>query len=205
MTYAELLQAIKDFAVDAEATFYTHIPEFVRATEKRIYHDADLPVTSLSAAPTVTAGNPLLTMPTDFLSVDSLYITVSGSAVFLIPKEIDFLKTAYPTSTTGTPRYYAVATSTTLQLAPAPDIVYSTTLDYFGYPPSIVTANTTFLGDNFEAALLYGSLRDAAVYLKEEPDIVEMYNKQYADALRITGLFAGKSRTDTYRNKRKQA
>ena len=205
MTYAELLQAIKDFAVDAEATFYTHIPEFVRATEKRIYHDTDLPVTSLAATPTTTPSVATLTMPEDFLSVDSLYITVSGSAVFLIPKEIDFLKSAYPTATTGTPRYYAVATATTLQLAPVPDAVYSATLDYFGYPPSIVTAGTTFLGDNFEAALLYGSLRDAAVYLKEEPDIVEMYNKQYADALRITGLFAGKSRSDTYRNKRKQA
>ena len=205
MTYAELLQAIKDFAVDAEATFYTHIPEFVRATEKRIYHDADLPVTSLSATPSTTPNVAELTMPSDFLSVDSLYITVSGSAVFLIPKEIDFLKSAYPTTATGTPRYYAVATATTLQLAPIPDATYSAALDYFGYPPSIVTAGTTFLGDNFEAALLYGSLRDAAVYLKEEPDIVEMYNKQYADALRITGLFAGKSRTDTYRNKRKQA
>lgn len=196
MTYAELLQAIKDFAVDAEATFYTHIPEFVRATEKRIYHDADLPVADLSSTPTTVINNPALAMPSDFLSVDSIYITVSGTAVYLLPKDISFLKMAYPTTATGTPRYYAVRDEATLQLAPAPDAVYPVYLDYFGYPASIVDAGTTWLGTNFEAALLYGSLRDAAVYLKEEADIVDMYNKQYADALRIVGAFAGKSRTD---------
>ncbi len=203
MNYATLLQAIKDFAVDAEPTFSTHIPEFVKATEKRIINDADLPLAQLTASPTITASVATITVPADFLSVDSLAITVYGEKIFLLPKSVDFLDTAYPVATTtDIPKYYAVRNTTTLQLAPVPAAVYSTHLRYLGYPPSIVDNSTTWLGDNYEAALLYGSLRDAAVYLKEEQDVVTMYNNQYNEALGQLKTFgASRSRVDRYRKR----
>lgn len=202
MTYTELKQIILDFAVDAETSFEGHIPDFVRATEKRIINDANLPLAQLQSAPTMTAGVNTLAVPADFLSTDSLAITVSGSEVYLLPKMVSFLTTAYPTTTQGVPRYYAVKDTTTLLLAPVPDSGYVTTLRYLGYPPSIVDTETSWLGDNYEFALQYGALRDAAVYLKEEADVVEMYNKSYMEALGQLKTFGeARSRTDTYRRK----
>jgi len=203
MNYATLLQAIKDFAVDAEPTFYTHIPEFVKATEKRIINDADLPLAQLAASPTITASVAAVTVPADFLSVDSFAITAYGEKIFLLPKSVDFLDTAYPVATTtDVPKYYAVKNTTTLQLGPPPAAAYATQLRYLGYPASIVDSGTSWLGDNYEAALLYGALRDAAVYLKEEQDVVTMYNNQYNEALgQLKNFGTGRSRIDRYRKR----
>lgn len=202
MTYTDLKQIILDFAVDAETSFEGHIPDFVRATEKRIYQDANLTASQLQASPTVTTGVATVTMPDDFLSVDSMAITVSGSLVFLLPKSIDFLQTAYPVAAnTGVPRYYGVKESVVIQLAPVPDAAYVMQLRYFGYPESIVDAvsGRTWLGDNFEFALQYGALRDAAAFLKEEADIVAMYEAKYQEALAQIKMFAQTGRTDDYR------
>jgi len=201
MNYAALVAIITDFAVDAETTFLSHIPDFIRATEKRIYHDADLPVAQLDASPAFTGATFLV--PTDFLSVDSLAVVVSGEVQYLLAKSMDFLNTAYPVaSVTGPPRYFALKNSTTIQVAPVPDTTYTTQLRYFGYPPSIVTAGTTWLGDNFEFALQYGALRDAAVYLKEEADIVAMYETRYTEALAQAKAYGtSRSRIDRYRRR----
>lgn len=204
MTYTELHQIILDFAVDTETTFADNIDNFIRATEKRIFNDAKLPAAQMQAAPTMTAGDASLTVPDDFLSTDSLAITVSGSLVYLLPKTVDFLTTAYPTTTQGTPRYYAVKNDTTLLVAPVPDSSYTTTLRYHAYPESIVDAagGTTWLGDNYEYALQYGALRDAAVFLKEEADVVDMYNKSYMEALGQVKTFGTeRSRVDNYRRR----
>lgn len=203
MTYAEILQAIKDFAVDAEPTFYTNIPEFVQATERRIYNAVpDLPSFQADAAPTVAQDTATVTMPADFLSVDSFAIIVAGVRSFLVSKTVDFVQSAYPTLTgRGVPRYYAVSNATTLTLAPIPDTTYVSELSYLAYPESIVTADTTWLGTNYPEALLYGSLRDAAVYLKEEADIVAMYDKMYAEALGQTTDFATTRGTVDFRGK----
>ena len=152
----------------------------------------------------MTAGVASLTVPDDFLSTDSLAITVAGSLVYLLPKTVDFLTTAYPTTTQGTPRYYAVQNDTTLLVAPVPDSGYTTTLRYHAYPESIVdaTSGTTWLGDNYEYALQYGALRDAAVFLKEEADVVDMYNKSYMEALGQVKTFGTeRSRVDNYRRR----
>lgn len=204
MTYTELHQIILDFAVDTETTFAANIDNFIRATEKRIFNDAKLPVAQLQAAPTMTAGVADITVPDDFLSTDSFAITVSGSFVYLLPKTVDFLTTAFPTTTQGVPRYFAVKNETTLLVAPVPDSGYTTTLRYAGYPESIVDAasGTTWLGDNYEFALQYGALRDAAVFLKEEADIVDMYSKSYMEAVAQVKTFGSdRSRTDTYRRR----
>jgi hypothetical protein len=203
MNYAALVTIITDFAVDAESSFISHIPDFVRATEKRIYHDADLPVAQFDAAPIMTGGSATMTMPTDFLSVDSLAVVVSGEVQYLLAKSTDYLNTAYPVSSvTGAPRYFAVKNSTTVQVAPVPDVGYTTQLRYFGYPPSIVTAGTSWIGDSFEFALQYGALRDAAVYLKEEADIVAMYETRYAEALAQAKSYGtSRSRIDRYRRR----
>jgi len=202
MNYAELYQIIADFAVDAEPVFLDNIPNFVRAAEKRIYQDADLTASQKADTPAVTINVATVTMPADFLSVDSFAVTVAGELIFLLPKSIDFLQTAYPiAANTGTPRYYGVKDSLTLQLAPVPSATLVSQLRYFGYPDSIVDASTTWLGDNFEFALQYGALRDAAAFLKEEADIVAMYEAKYQEALAQVKLFGQTGRTDDYRSK----
>lgn len=204
MTYTELLQAIKDFAVDAEDTFYTHIPEFIVATEHRIITDADLPLSSFVGALTLVVGTPTYTVPAAFVSAESLSMTVAGSVRYLTQKDVDFLAEAYPTNTNGVPRYYAMKDATTLQMAPAPDVAYTTQLRYFGWPESITQAASgrTWLGDNYSFALQYGALRDAAVYLKEEADIVDMYSKAYAEAMGQVKTFGeARARADKYRRK----
>lgn len=201
MNYAELAQAIEDFAVDAEQTFLDNIPTFVRATEKRIYNDVpDLPSFQATAAPTITQDVATVPAPADFLSVDSFAIIVSGVRVFLQHKSTDFVESAYPTvAFRGAPRYYAVEDQETFLLGPVPDIAYTTELSYLAYPESIVTAGTSWLGTNCDAALLYGSLRDAAVYLKEEADVVAMYDKMYGEALGQVKSLASRSRMDNTR------
>lgn len=203
MTYAELYQIIADFAVDAEATFLSHIPDFVRATEKRIFNDTNLPLAQLQASVSTVIGDPEVGMPADFLSMDSLQTVVSGAVVFPLLKDITFLLEAFPVSTAqGAPRYYAVKNSTTLQIAPYPNAIYPLTLRYFGYPESVVTAGSTWLSTNYEFALQYGALRDAAVFLKEEADVVAMYEKSYAEALsQVKNFGDNRARMDTYRRK----
>lgn len=204
MTYAQLVQAIKDFAVDAETTFYSHIDEFIVNTEHRIITECNLPLASHVAAPALTVGVNTITVPSDFLSYESMYVEVSGVKTYLLSKDVDFLTTAYPTTATGAPRYYAMKNATTIQMAPAPDTAYTAQLRYFGWPESITVAasGTTWLGDNYSFALQYGALRDAAVYLKEESDVVDMYSKAYLEALGQVKTFGdARSRADTYRRK----
>jgi hypothetical protein len=202
MNYAELAAAIQVFAVDDEPAFLAMIPTFVGDTEKRIFSEADLPAAQLDITVATVVGDPLLTMPGGFLSVDSLSMTVAGATVYLTPKSTDFLRTAYPVAANGVPRYFAVYDATQLQVVPAPDAVYPVYVEYFGYPPSIVTAGTSWLGDNFSRALLYGALRDAAVFLKEEADIVTMYNNQYTEALsQVKAFGVARAGTDRYRTR----
>jgi hypothetical protein len=203
MTYTELFNAIQSFAVDAEASFLAQIPYFVKATEKRIINDADIPVATSVATLSAVLGTQAITPPSDFLSVDSINILTTDGLQYLLPKSVDFLTTAFPDITAqATPRYYAVSSPTSLALAPVSDGTYTLTLRYLCYPTSIVTAGTSWIGNNYEHALLYGALRDAAVYLKEEADIVAMYNNQYNEALgQIKTFGAARSRVDKYRRR----
>lgn len=206
MTYTELKQAIQDYASNNETSFVAHIDEFIVMTEKRIVQDARLPLEQSSTVLTLTPSTPdlSLTALTDFTSVDSVAINVAGVYTYLDNKDEEYMRMAFPNITaTGKPRLYCVHDQAALQFAPTPDIAYSVELRYLSYPTSLtVTGTTTWLSLNYEFALLYGALRDAAVYLKEEADVVAMYESKYAEALgQITTFGSKRASVDRYRTR----
>lgn len=203
MTYTELKQALQDYASNNETSFVAHINEFIDMTEKRIIQDANLPLQQNSTQIITSVGSPILDVASvsGYLAVDSLAVNVAGAYTYLDNKEEEYMRMAYPNpSTTGKPRLYNVYDHQTLKLAPTPDIAYTIELRYFSYPTSIVVSGTSWIGTNFPQALLYGAMRDVAVYLKEEPDIVAMYEAKYAEALgQVKGFADKRSHVDSYR------
>jgi len=203
MTYAELVQLIKDYTENTETSFVSQIDSFIKRAEERIRNSVQLPVIRRNVTSTVTASNEYLTLPTDFLSPFSLAIQDgSGNWSFLLNKDVNFIRQSYPSSsTTGLPRFYALFDEDTAIMAPTPDSAYNVELHYFSEPASIVTNGTSWLGDNAEGALLYGSLIEAASFMKSEPDTVADYEKQFNSSLQLLkNLGDGKSRMDAYRN-----
>jgi len=206
MTYTELKQAIQDFATNYEPTFITHIDQFIVMTEHRIYQEASLPVEQSSTTLTLVPGTNTIdtTSITGYIAVDSIAVTVAGAYSYLDNKEEEYLRTAFPNpSVQGKPRLYNVYDNKTLKLAPTPDSAYPVELRYSSYPPSLTaTLSTTWLSTNFEFALLYGALRDAAIYLKEEPDVVAMYENKYTEAINEVKNFGeNKASLDVYRKR----
>jgi hypothetical protein len=159
----------------------------------------------------VTAtGNKYLACPGDFLSVYSMavYPTV-GEYSYLLNKDVNFIREAYPQPTdTSTPKYYALfgpqstnEAELTFILGPTPDAIYNVELHYFYYPTSIVTASTTWLGDNFDTVLLYGTLVEAYTFMKGEQDMMALYDGKYKEALALAKrLGDGLERQDSYRS-----
>jgi hypothetical protein len=205
MTYTELKQAIQDFASNYETSFVSHIDQFIKTTEHRIIADAQLPLeqnaTTLSTAIGVSSID--VSGVTGYLSVDSIAVTVAGEYRYLYNKDEEYMREAFPLpSATGVPRLYNVYDDKTLKLAPTPNAVYPLELRYYSYPTSIVSASTSWLGTNFDQALLYGALRDAAVYLKEEADVVAMYEAKYQEGLAQVKAFGDKRGSlDSYRTR----
>jgi hypothetical protein len=163
-----------------------------------------------------TASNKYLSAPSDFLAVYSLaIIAADGSYEFLLNLDVNFIRQAYPKPTdTAIPKYYALFGPTTTNalnpvitnelsfiLGPTPDAIYSAELHYFFYPESITTAGTSWVGDNFDSVLLYGSLVEAYTYMKGETDLVTLYNTKYNEALALAKrLGDGMERQDAYRS-----
>jgi len=205
MTYVELAAALQAFPQDAEPTFLAQIPTFVRMTERRIVLEAELPLTRTSTTLSTAIGVATLSLSavSGYQSVESFAVQVAGAYQYLDNKQEEFLRAAFPDPTVvAAPRLYSVDTENELTLAPTPDAIYTVQLRYWAYPASIVDTGTSWLGDNFDDALLYGALRDAAMYLKEEADIVAMYESKYAEALARIQKFAGTRATlDTYRKR----
>jgi hypothetical protein len=205
MTYTELKQAIQDFASNYETSFVSHIDQFIKMTEKRIVNDAQLPLEQSSTVLSTVVGVSTLNVGavTGYIAVDSIAVTVAGTYSYLDNKEEEFMRSAFPTpSALGKPRLYNVYDHQTLKLAPTPDAIYAVELRYTSYPTSIVTSATSWLGENYEFALLYGAMRDAAIYLKEEPDVVAMYDGKYAEALGQVKTFADeRASVDSYRTR----
>ena len=141
--------------------------------------------------------------PTDFLASYSMAITDgSGDQHFLLNKDVNFIREAYASgSTQAQPKYYALFDDDTFILGPTPDSAYNVELHYYYYPTSIVTASTTWLGDNYEQALLYACLVQAYTYLKGDPDLMANYQKQYQENIvQLKMLGDGKDRRDAYRS-----
>jgi len=192
------------------------IDQFIKNAEQRIYNTVQFPPLRKNVLGALSASNKYLSTPSDFLSVYSLAVVDSaGRYEFLINKDVNFIRAAYPSPTsTGLPRYYALFGPTTtndlipvitnelsLILGPTPDAAYDVELHYFYYPETIVTAGSTWLSENFDTVLLYGALVEAAIFMKAEPDTLTTYQAKYADALaQAKRLGDGLERGDAYRD-----
>lgn len=182
MNYAELVAAVQEYTANDDATFVANIPNFVRAAELRIYNAADLPAKSRYATTNLTAQNRFLTTPSGFLDVESLQRKPvgGGAAEFLLQKDVSFIRECYPdVDAYGEPKFFALFDNNTLILGPTPADAYPVELNYTAFPESIVTASTTWLGDNHPYTLLYGVLVEAYTFMKGDEDLL----KQYASLL----------------------
>ena len=201
MDYNSLGAAINSYCENSFET--TDVNNFIDAAEQRIYNSVQLPDLRKNVTGSVTRGNKYLAVPSDWLATFSLAIVTSaGDYEFLLNKDVNFIREAQPNpTTTGTPAHYAQFDDTTFILGPTPDATYTAELHYYYYPESIITASTTWLGNNFDSALLYGALLEAYVFLKGEKDVMEYYQKRYDDAMNMLKQLAdGKNRRDTYRS-----
>lgn len=213
MNYAALVVAISDYT---ENTFQTvNVNLFITQAEQRIYNSVQFPSIRKNVTGTITASNKYLSCPDDFLAPYSLAVfSGSGPYTFLLNKDVNFIREAYPTPTdTGTPKYYALFGPTIASslptnelsfiLGPTPDATYSAELHYYYYPESITTvaSGQTWLGDNFDTVLLYGALVEAYTYMKGEQDMMALYNQKYVEALALAKrLGDGMERQDAYRS-----
>jgi hypothetical protein len=220
VNYTQLSNAIQAYTENPSSDFVAQIPVFVQQAEQRIYNSVQFPSLRKNMTGVVSNGNKYLSAPNDFLSVYSLAVITdvtggnlnTGTYEYLLNKDVNFIRQAYPTpQDTGVPRYYAlfgptvngstITTELTFILGPTPDANYNVELHYYYYPQSIVTANTSWLGDNFDTVLLYGSLVEAYTYMKGEQDMMAMYNQKYMEALQLAKrLGDGLERSDAYRS-----
>jgi hypothetical protein len=200
MNYSELCAAV---ATTTENEFTADDYErFARLTEQKVYNLVQLPVLRKTSSLTLTIGNPVLALPNDFLYMFTLaVIEASGAYQYLIDKDPGFIRSAYPTPLfSGTPKYYALQDDSSVIVGPTPAAALSVEINYGHYPESIVTAGTTWLGDNFDSVLLNGMLVEAARFMKEEQDVVALYDKMFNESVGlIKQLGDGKLRMDTYR------
>ena len=210
MNYTELSNAIQAYAENTEANFVAEIPTFVQQAEQRIYNSVQFPTLRKNVTGNTTGNNKYLACPSDFLSVYSMAVVDgTGAYEYLLNKDVNFIRQAYPIPTdTGLPRYYAIfgpqssnLDELTFILGPTPDATYTVELHYYYYPESIVTAQTSWLGDNFDTVLLYASLVEAYTYMKGESDMMQLYNQKYMEALALAKrLGDGLERQDAYRS-----
>jgi len=210
MNYTQLSANIQAYTENTETNFVAEIPVFVQQAEQRIYNNVQFPSIRKNVTGTTSANNKYLGCPNDFLAVYSMaVIDATGNYEYLLNKDVNFIRQAYPQPTdTAIPKYYALfgsqtndANELTFILGPTPNAVYSVELHYYYYPESIVTASTSWLGDNFDSVLLYGSLVEAYTYMKGEPDMMALYNQKYMEALALAKrLGDGMERQDAYRS-----
>jgi len=203
MNYAQLTQAIIDYTESSEQAFVDNIPLFVQQCEERVYNAVQIPAIRKNQTGNFTQGDKYLALPNDYLASFSMAVILAdGTQEFLIDKDVNFIRQAYPSPTDdGIPRYYAQFEPYTYIIGPTPDDNYQVELHYYYYPQSIVTAGTSWLGDNFETVLLYGSLREAVIFQKGEQDMVTYYESKYQESLALLkDLGDGKDRRSAYRD-----
>jgi hypothetical protein len=178
------------------------IDTFIQQAEQRIFNSVQFPNFRKNQTGTLSPSNQYLEAPPGFLASYSLAVITNDSYEYLLNKDVNYIRAAYPNPTVeGIPKYYAQFDDNTFILGPTPDVAYTVEMHYFFYPESIVTASTTWLGDNFDSALLYGSLVEAYTYMKGEADIVAAYNKRYEEAMILAKrLGDGMERRDAYRS-----
>lgn len=219
MNYQDLFDQIQSYtenqfpatylANGSTVSYTTQINTFIQQAEERIYNTVQLPSLRKNVTGNCSSTTTYLGCPNDYLSTYSMAV-IDGDGVYeyLLNKDVNFIRQAYPDPTaTGLPRYYALFGSRlndpnelTFMLGPKPDANYGVELHYNAYPESIVDASTSWLGDNYSPALLYGSLVEAYSYMKGEPDLLAMYNTKYQEAMQqLNRLGTGLERNDAYR------
>jgi hypothetical protein len=204
MTYAQLRQAVQDYTENDEASFVNNIPLFIRLAEERILKSVRLNLFQKNQFGNTTASNKFLGAPSDFLAPFSLSLTNGSDIQFLEFKNLDFVQTYNPdASVTGVPKYYAQFDVDNFILAPTPDSNYTVDIHYLYRPASLTAgadAGTTWLSENAEITLLYGSLIEAYTYMKGEPDLLNVYNTRFAESLaRMKNLGEAQEPIDEYR------
>jgi hypothetical protein len=218
MNYATLFETIKGYVENdfpnqqwtdtagtgtVTLTQKEQVDTFIRQAEQRIYNSVQLPVERVNVIGNTTTGNKYLNFPNGWLADFSLAVIdpVTQAQTYLLQKDVEYIREAFPVpTTTGTPTHYAIFNNSTFILGPTPDDDYDMEMHYYAYPTSIVDAGTSWLGDNFDSVLLYGSLLEAYTFMKGEADVIQNYNARYTDAMmQLKQLGEGKDRQDTYR------
>ena len=211
MNYAQLVEAIKGYTENdfpdttgsGGMTSTEQVNTFIVNAEERVFNSVQLLDLRKNVTGNVTANNKYLSVPSDWLANFSLAVIdpTTGEYEYLLNKDVSYIRQAYPSPTdTGKPLYYAFFDVDSYILGPTPDQNYLMELHYFYYPQSITEAGTSWLGDNFESVLLYGSLLEAYTFMKGEADVIQEYQKRYDDALAmLKQLGEGKNRQDMYR------
>ncbi len=204
MNYSQLSTLIQDYCESTEQSFVANIPTFVQLAEERIYNSVQIPAIRKNVTGTMTINFQYFSLPSDWLSTFSLAVIdpTTGEYEYLLNKDVNFIRASYPPPNSyGKPQYYAIWNNSSMILGPTPDLAYTAELHYYYYPPSIVTSSTSWLGDNFETVLLYGSLREAYTYLKGEADMMQYYDQKYQEAVaQLKRLGDGLDRQDAYRS-----
>jgi len=216
MNYAQLVVAVTDYTENTVPT--ANMNTFITQAEQRIYNTVQFPSLRKNVTGATSSGNKYLSCPSDFLSTFSMaVIDASGNYEYLLNKDVNFIRQAYPQPTdTALPKYYALFGPTTTSgatpvvtnelsfiLGPTPDSAYDVELHYYYYPESITTvaSGQTWLGDNFDSVLLYGTLVEAYTYMKGEADMMALYDGKYKEALAMAQrLGDGLERSDAYRS-----
>jgi len=209
MNYTQLVTAVSDYCENSFPT--TDMDTFIRQAEQRIYNTAQPANLRKNVTGSLTAGNKYLSAPEDFLSTYSIavYPAAGGDFLYLLNKDVNFIRDAYPNpATQGKPKHYAIfgpqssnVNELSFILGPTPDASYNVELHYYYYPESIVDAQTTWLGDNFDSVLLYGTICEALVYMKGEGDMLKVAQDRYVQAIALyKNLADGKQRMDAYRD-----
>ena len=208
MNYSELVVAVSDYCENSFPT--TDMDIFIRQAEQRIYNTAQPANLRKNMTGTLSTNNKYLSAPGDFLSTYSLAVVdAAGDYIYLLNKDVNFIREAYPSSSaTGLPKHYAIFGPSTLDstelsfiLGPTPNSNYVVELHFYYYPESIVTAGTSWLGDNFDSVLLYGTICEAYTYMKGEADMVALAQQRYVQAIALyKNLADGKQRADAYRD-----
>lgn len=201
LTYTTLKSSIQSYLKDSDTEFVADLDTIIKQAEDRILKTVQLPDFRKNATASVTISNPYLSTPSDFLAVYSLAIDNGGSYEYLLYKDVNFIRQAFPSaSDTAAPRFYAIFDDENFILGPTPDDTYTAELHYFYRPASIVDVGTSWLGTNAEHALLYACLTEAYGYLKGEPDLVQLYEAKYQEAIKnLATLGEGYNTTDSYR------
>jgi len=206
MTYTELVAQIQSYTENEYST--VDVNTFITQAENRIFNGVNLPDLRANFTGTITGGNQYLDLPDDWLATYSLAVidNTTNEYSYLINKDVNFIRQSFPDTDApfyAKPQYYAVFDDNTFILGPTPDKNYGAELHYFFYPESITTATsgTSWLGDNYPTALLYGSLLEAATYLKDSPEVITNYTNRYQEAMNeLVGLAEGKNTRDAYRS-----